>query len=169
MNPCRRIIKQLSAYQDGEVGEIQKTAIESHLRSCGDCRSRYETLRRTYEVLRRLPEIEADAFLCQRIAASVGGDPTAPFRPPVRGGFLRLLPVPAILTTVAVAGMLMGSVAGHFFLGQHRLLLRGAAAPVAAPMLTLSSLKAFDAVPPGSFAEDYLEMIAGKSEVRHAN
>jgi anti-sigma factor RsiW len=169
MNPCRRIVKQLSAYQDGEVGEFQKAAIESHLRSCRDCRRRCEALRRTYEALRRLPEIEVDDSLPQRIAAGVGDDRTGAFRLRVGGGLLRLLPVPATLAAVAVAGMLMGSVTGHFFVGQHRLPIRGAAAPVASPMLTLASLKAFDAVPPGSFAEDYLEMIAVQPEVRHAN
>lgn len=50
-------IESLSAYLDDEIDAPARSAIETHLRDCSECRGRVETLRRASAALSQLPEI----------------------------------------------------------------------------------------------------------------
>ena len=70
---------------------------------------------------------------------------------------------------LAAVGLFLGTLAGNFVAEQHHPPVAASAAHNTDAVMTIASLKAFDAVPSGSFAEDYLRLIAGNREARHAN
>ena len=167
MKTCRHIRKKLSAYQDGEVGAAQKDAIESHLRTCKGCQLHYEAFQQTFQVLKRLPDIQADEGLSLRILDRVTQAQPSPWNG-IKGNFLRRLPVPAAMAALAVAGILFGLLMGNFWIEQELGYRRTSAVYRSEPALTVVSVKAFDAAPFGSFSEGYLQLITHSPEMGHA-
>ena len=164
MKTCRHIRKKLSAYQDGEVGAAQKDAIESHLRTCKGCQLHYEAFQQTFQVLKRLPDIQADEGLSLRILDRVTQAQPS-FWNGINGNYLKRLPVPA---TMVVAGILFGMLMGNFWIEQELGYRRTSAVYRSEPALTVVSVKAFDAAPFGSFSEGYLQLITHSPEMGHA-
>lgn len=52
---CRDMLKELSAYLDGELEEALCREIEQHMAECENCRVVVDTLRRTILLYRQLP------------------------------------------------------------------------------------------------------------------
>jgi anti-sigma factor RsiW len=52
---CRKLLEQLSEYIDGELDPAGCAAIESHTEDCATCRAFIESLRRTVDLIHRLP------------------------------------------------------------------------------------------------------------------
>lgn len=166
MKTCLSIRKKLSAYQDGEVGSAQKDAIETHLNACEDCRRQYEAWQQTYRMLKSLPEIKYEARLSRRILARVT-QTQEPFWVRIKGNAFRLLPAPAAMAALCAAGILFGTVVGNYWTEKQFFLTRATSAFRSDQALTLASVKAFNATPPGSFAEGYLDA-AYNPEISHA-
>ena len=160
---CRYIQKKLSACQDGELDSAEKAAVETHLHSCRECRSRYEALTKAYQMIGSLPEIEPGHEFLKKVL-----DQTAQSREPYWVGGIRLaqkfLPMPAAMAALAVSGILIGAVSGN-------VLIQNWVGPASAfdsnRSLTLSSINAFEAIPPGSFADDVLRLAGPHKEVEH--
>ena len=166
MKTCQSIRKKMSAYQDGEVTTVEKDAIEAHLRTCEACRKQHEALLQTYRMLRSLPEIKPAPGLSRRIVDSVTRA-REPFWVRVLGEAFRLLPAPATMVTLAALGLLVGTMLGNLLIeGQfhpsHRI-----SASFSDQAITLASVKVFDATPPGSFAEGYLNLVTRNQELSH--
>lgn len=49
--------EQLSAYLDGELGPAERARLEAHLQGCPACRAELDSLRRTVELVGRLPAV----------------------------------------------------------------------------------------------------------------
>ncbi len=47
---CKALIRELSAYLDGELGSETLTEIEIHLERCQDCRVIVDTTRKTIQI-----------------------------------------------------------------------------------------------------------------------
>lgn len=167
MNPCHRIRKKISAYQDNEVGAVQKAAIEAHFRTCEGCRRHFETLQQSYQLLKLLPDIEADERLSLKILDRVSLSQQSLWIR-VKDNFLGILPAPAVMVALAFSGILLGMLAGNFWVKQQILSNRTSATLQSNPALTIASEKAFDAVPAGSFTEGYLQLAAYNPELGHA-
>jgi anti-sigma factor RsiW len=167
MDPCHRIRNILSAYQDNEVEAVQKAAIEAHLRTCESCRRHYEILQQTYQLLNRLPEVEADESLSIKILERVSLSRQS-FWIRVKDNWLRLLPVPATMMAMVFSGILLGALVGHFWIEQQALSHRTVANSQSNLAFAIASQKAFDAVPAGSFTQGYLQLAAYKPEHGHA-
>jgi anti-sigma factor RsiW len=167
MDTCDRIRKKLSAYQDGELENDSKETIESHLRKCKGCRRYYAALQRTYQALKRLPDIEADERLFLRILDRVVISRKSPWIV-VQDSVSHLLPSPAAIAAVGIAGILIGLLGGHFWVEQQFPAPQSLSTTLSASALTIASVKAFDAVPSGSFAEGYLKLTTYSPEIRHA-
>jgi hypothetical protein len=61
----------LSEYIDGAVTLKQKAAIESHLKSCAECRSALVELKKTIEHIKKVEEVESPAWMTPKIMAKV--------------------------------------------------------------------------------------------------
>ena len=61
----------LSEYIDGAVTLKQKAAIESHLKSCTECRSALTELKKTIEHIKKVEEVESPAWMTPKIMAKV--------------------------------------------------------------------------------------------------
>lgn len=53
---CSQLLGDLSTYLDGEMSEALCLEIEQHLKNCEDCRVVVDTLRKTVELVRDLPQ-----------------------------------------------------------------------------------------------------------------
>jgi predicted anti-sigma-YlaC factor YlaD len=167
MRACRHIRQKLSAYQDGEVEGAQKEVIDTHLHACEACRRRYGQLQETCQGLKRLPDIEASANLVLGIFARTSQAHISPWQR-FTGYRWRLLPVSAAMVSLAVAGLWIGLLMGHFWIEQGLGPFRRSVAFPSDHAITIASLKAFDAAPDGSFAAGYLQLTAYRPEARHA-
>lgn len=166
MEPCRKIRKGLSAYQDLELGLAEKTAIEHHLRTCEACRKEYGALLQTYRMLGILPAIDPPPGLFARIVGSATRPrKTALVQSP--GKAFRWIPVPAAAIMLTAIGLFMGILLGSVLTERSRDSYSWRSASLSAQAPTIASIRVFDATPPGSFAEDYLSFAVYNSELRH--
>jgi anti-sigma factor RsiW len=166
MQTCQYVTNKLSAYQDDEVTTAEKDAIEAHLRTCEACRKQHEALLQTYRMLRSLPEIEPAPGLSRRIVDSATRA-QGPFWVRALGEALRLLPAPAAMVTLAAAGLWVGTMLGNLLIEGQFHPPRRLSASFSDQALTLASVRVFDAIPPGSFAEGYLNAVSRNPEVNH--
>jgi hypothetical protein len=61
----------LSEYNDGAVSPKEKKAIESHLKSCTECRNALAELMKTIEHIKKVEELESPAWMTPKIMAKV--------------------------------------------------------------------------------------------------
>ena len=166
MKTCQSIKKKLSAYQDGEVTTAEKEAIQAHLRTCEACRQQYAALLQTYRMLRSLPEIEPAPGLSRRIVDRATRA-QEPLWVRVLGQALRWLPAPAAMVTLAVVGLLVGTMLGNLLIKGQFHPSDTLSASFSDQALTLASVRVFDATPPGSFARGYLNLVTRDQELSH--
>ena len=83
------------------------------------------------------------------------------------GNALRLLPTPAVIVTLAAAGLLVGSMLGNYLIEKQFRPSRAVSTFHSDQALTLASVRAFDSTPPGSFAEGYLKLTTYNPEIKH--
>ena len=164
MKTCQNIRKNLSAYQDGEVGTAEKDVIEAHLRSCKACANQHEALLKAYRMLKSLPAIEPTPEFSRQIMDRATRVQEA-FWVRSLGQALRLLPTPSAIVAAAVVGLLLGTLSGNLLTKRQFRPAWTLSAFHSDQALTLASVRAFDATPPGSFAEGYLQL-AGQNPER---
>jgi predicted anti-sigma-YlaC factor YlaD len=166
MKICQSIIKMLSAYQDGEVTMAEKKTIEAHLRNCEACRKQHEALIQTYRMLRILPEIIPDPGLSRQIVDRATRA-QEPFWVRTLSEAFRLFPAPMAMVTLTATGLLVGIILGNFLTQRRFHPSSLLSASFSDQALTLASVKVFDAIPPGSFADGYLNLTTDKLEMKH--
>ncbi len=73
MNPeqCRQLLGSLAAYLDGEASEALCVEIEHHLEDCENCRVVVNTLRKTVELVRDLPQPDLPEGARERLYKSL--------------------------------------------------------------------------------------------------
>ena len=59
---------QLSAYLDGALSTVERSAVDAHLDTCVDCRLRLAELRATASLIKALPDLQPSRRLVPRIA-----------------------------------------------------------------------------------------------------
>ena len=168
MKTCQSIRKKLSAYQDGEVGTAERDFIKAHLLTCEACTKQHETLLRTYQMLRSLPEIEPAFGLSRQIVESVKRI-QEPFWVRTLGEAFRLLPARAAIVTLAVSGLLVGTILGNLLTDRQfhsSSSSSSSSLAVSSPVqaITLAAIRVFDATPPGSFAKGYMQLASQNQE-----
>ena len=166
MRNCQSISKKLSAYQDGEVTTDEKAIIETHLRTCEACQKKYEAMQLTYRNLMNLPEIEPAPELSRQIV-NRAIQVQEPFWFRILIIAFRSLPVSAAMVILAATGLLIGAIMGNS-LTERQFHPSGVFSTFHTyQSLTLASVQAFDATPPGSFAEGYLKLHTYNPETSH--
>lgn len=163
---CRYTQTKLSAFQDRELDSAERKAVETHLHSCEDCRGRYEALTKACQMIESLSEIEPGDGFTRQVLSETAQSPELYW---VKGIRLaqKLLPMPAAMAALAVSGLLIGTVSGNVMVKQWAHPTRVSFAFDSGRSLTLTSINAFEAIPPGSFADDVLRLAAPHKETEH--
>lgn len=103
---CRKAIKRIGPFIDGELGEQETPALREHLEACGECSQRYTTMRGLVRELSSLPAIvpipEESYRLMNRLRREMAA-PAAP-RPVSHRGQVAAAALSA-LVLVTVAGV----------------------------------------------------------------
>lgn len=68
---CMKHLEHISEFLDGELDEATCEEIRAHLRDCPACRECIESLKKTVEVLKRLPRESVPADIKHRLRASL--------------------------------------------------------------------------------------------------
>jgi hypothetical protein len=163
MKRCRDIRKKLSAFQDGEVNQMQKESIEIHLQSCRECKKQFAAMVHTYQSIDRLQQIEPDPVFTQQVMARVNNTSLLDH---FLNNFLRSLPVPASMTAMVIIGLLSGTLLGNLVIQNQlnsRELSSSANYPGQENIVTSLSLDSFNAAPPGSIADSFLHVTLGSN------
>jgi predicted anti-sigma-YlaC factor YlaD len=78
---CRGLIREISDYLDGELGQETLTEIELHLRNCEHCRLIVDTTRKTIEIYYNTQPLplpnDVRERLHQALSKRLGRRPTA--------------------------------------------------------------------------------------------
>lgn len=100
---CREIRRLLHAYVDGELDLSGSLAIESHLRTCAECRARFQGQRALSEAVAGAGFHAAPPALARRIRRNLCDVAAASARPRWRGAWLAAaLPAAAFAAAVLV-------------------------------------------------------------------
>ena len=68
---CQEVKEKLSCYIENDLPEGEKAAIQQHLSGCPSCREELDSLSKTINAVKQLPEIEAPAGFSTRVMARV--------------------------------------------------------------------------------------------------
>lgn len=94
---CDKMQDEIEVYLDGELGEMESAAFESHLVSCADCAAELAAARRVGKGLGALSLLKAPAAIEKRAFAYASAHPL-----PARRPWWWLLWRPALVGAVAV-------------------------------------------------------------------
>jgi anti-sigma factor RsiW len=163
---CHRIQKRLSAYQDGEVGGKEKERIAAHLEVCPACRSAYAELGQAWQMLEKIPEIEASAGFERRLSARLNAlpEPRSWWRFPWVDWIYRAYPAPAIAAVLLVVGAVLGGYLGNVLMSSFS--SAPAQVQVSSASADIVSFNVFSAAPPGSLGDGYLRLASFTEEGR---
>lgn len=114
---CGQVRSMLSAYLDGAVTGKQMYSLDQHLRSCGDCKAEYNSLRRTQALLSSVGRAKAPEDLSLKLRLAISHE-AARVRQPLWGSFglrmqnaLKAFMVPAtagVFAAIVIFGLVMG-------------------------------------------------------------
>jgi anti-sigma factor RsiW len=155
---CHHIQKRLSAYQDGEVGGKERERIAAHLEGCPACRSAFAELEQAWQMLEKIPEIEASPGFERRLSARIDAipEPRSRWRFPWVDWVYRAYPAPAMVAVVLLVGMVLGGYLGNALVSGF------SSAPAQVQVSSVStdivSFNVFAAAPPGTLGDGYLRM-----------
>jgi predicted anti-sigma-YlaC factor YlaD len=161
MKTCQEIRQRLSAYQDREVSQPQRDNIEAHLHNCDPCRKYLADLRQTYKLINSLPRIKPDPMFTRRIMNSVVNTSLWNRLP---GKPLKLIPVPSVAAVMIIVGLLTGTLLGNLLIQKPHFPSGFSSPNYSGREITLASLTAFDAIPTGSIADGYFNMVSTNME-----
>ena len=158
---CRNVQKKLSSYQDRELRPLEQEEIGKHLIICRSCREEYEKLERVWQTLGRLEEIPADPWFYPQLVRKLKEHRKQGLLPTLQHVF-QIFGAPVIVSMILIIGLVAGSYLGTNLV--RRDLFPFQSTPVGdSQSAFFASMKVFDPVPPGTFAEGYLRM-AGYEE-----
>ncbi len=163
---CHRIQKRLAAYQDGEVGGKEREQISAHLEGCPACRSAYAELEQAWQLMEKIPEIEASAGFERRLFERINAvpEPRSRWRFPWVSWIYRAYPAPAMAAVILLVGTVLGGYLGNALVSGFS----SAPAQVHAfrAGTDIVSFRVFSAAPPGTLEDGYLRMAHFTEEVR---
>ena len=140
---CSKAKKLITPYVDAELGSGLKQLLESHMDSCGNCRSEFEGAMKLHDLLVQAESFKAPLGFATRVMAVAPADKSAGRAwMPLFARFAEALVVFAMVAA--------GIISGGFLINGLGPETRG---------LTSSfSLEIFEPVPPGSIGSAYLAM-----------
>ena len=160
---CHRVLKKLSAYQDGELKPQEQNEVRSHLLSCQSCRDQYAELEKAWQTLGDLKEIHPDPWFYAQLRRRIN-EPRQKEVVPALHHVFRLLRTPAIASILLAIGIVAGSYLGNILVRCDFLPFQSTQSTYSQETF-LDSLKVFYPAPPGSLAHGYLQMASHEENV----
>ena len=164
MKNCRSIRKRLSAYQDKELSSGEQDRIKPHLQSCPECRERYAEFQHMWEAIGELPDIHPTPGFYLELSKKISGLNDRHFIPRLRQVF-QFLPSPLTMAALLVAGLVIGIYLGNVFLKEGLISFRRHQPSYSQLYVSLTSIRTFDAIPPGTLAHGYMRMASYTGEL----
>jgi anti-sigma factor RsiW len=155
---CHAIEKRLSAYQDGELPASENEAIGRHLAECATCREQYEQLQQLWQALDDLQPIPALPEFYRQVNRRIKQltENGAIGAPRWSSAWFKALPSSAVTAAILLAGIVFGT-----YVGNSLATFQPYRSPIALSEESfLSSLKVFEAVPPGTLADGYERLMS---------
>jgi hypothetical protein len=87
---CPQAKRLFSPYLDGRVSGTQMLALQQHLRDCTACNARYESLRRTVQLLGSVSRPKAPEDLGLRLRVAISREAAQARRGPLEGWLVRM-------------------------------------------------------------------------------
>ncbi len=112
---CKRIIRNLPAYLDGELDEKEKQAVSQHLKTCPDCKKELAILSKQDEYLKQQKPIEPSAEFNAGVLRKARGLEESADNGRIRLPVLARLPVPAMGILILIIVFYMGSFSSALF------------------------------------------------------
>jgi len=153
---CRSIQKKLSAYQDMELKPLEQKEIGRHLLICRSCREEHEKLERVWQTLGGMEEIPSDPWLYPRVVRKLREPRKRGLLPTLQQVF-QIFGAPVIVSMVLIVGLAGGSYLGTNLARRDLFLLQSNRVGDSQSAF-FASMRVFDPVPPGTFAEGFLRM-----------
>ena len=153
---CRQIQKMLAAYQDGELGERERSLVATHLQGCKPCSADYAEMEDVWQSLNKIKDIETSPDFYWSVHKKIN-TPAEPF---FRWHFqwvIELFPTPTITFALLLIGLLSGAFIGN-------VLVKGGLWTEKNPVIysqvsmEINSLSVFAPAPPGTMGDGYLRM-----------
>jgi anti-sigma factor RsiW len=166
---CHRIKKRLAAYQDGEIVGKERERIAAHLEGCPACRGACTELEQAWQLLDKIPEIEASAGFEGRLFERIKAIPESRSRWRfARDSWIYRVhwayPAPAMAAVLLLVGTLLGGYLGNALVSGFS--SAPAQVQVSLAATDIVSFRAFDAAPPGTLGDGYLRMAHFTEEYR---
>jgi len=157
---CHSVQKKLSAYQDRELKLQEQEEVKSHLLSCRSCREQYEEFERVWQALGEVEEIHPDPWFYRQLVRKIKEPREKGLLPTLQHVF-QLFRAPVTVSIILIIGLLAGTYLGGILARFDLLPFQTDPASYSQEAL-LTSMRAFDPAPPGTFAEGYLRMVSHK-------
>jgi predicted anti-sigma-YlaC factor YlaD len=164
MMKCHNVQKKLSAYQDRELKPGDQKEIGKHLLSCKSCRTQYEQLERTWEILGGLEETRPAPWFYSQLIIKVKEGRRERVLPAMQHVF-QVLKTPTIASILLAFGIVVGSYLGNILVRDFMPVQLSQ--PIYSQGALLDSLKVFDPAPPGTLAHGYLLMANDQGKEIH--
>jgi predicted anti-sigma-YlaC factor YlaD len=153
---CRQIHKMLAAYQDGELGEGERSLVATHLQGCISCSKHYAEMEEVWQSLEGIQEIETSPGFYRSICKKINA-PREHYFQRLFSWVMQLLPAPAITIPIMLIGLLSGAYLGNAIV-KGGLWTENNPVIYSQVPLEMSSLNVFAITPPGTLGDGYLRM-----------
>jgi anti-sigma factor RsiW len=160
---CRHIQKRLSAYQDGELRADEKDRVKAHLMDCPECTKLYERFVHTWDALGDAPHIQPGPEFNLQLRGRISGAGRKRFIPRLQPAF-QILPSQLAMAALLFMCAAMGIYLGNVLFEESLISFQGRQTGSAQEHVSLSSIKTFDTIPPGTLAHGYLKMVSYQEE-----
>ncbi len=146
---------KLSEYIDGSITSEEKNAMEEHLKTCASCSDALRELRKTIEHIKTVEEVEAPAWMTQKIMAEVRSEDAE------RKGWFRKLFFPLSVKVPIQAVAVLFLAIGAFYIYRS---IQPSYEPAEAPVKVFEAKKEAPSVPAESREERSLRRRSQPSE-----
>jgi len=154
---CSQVQKRLSAFQDGELNAQEGQRVSKHLESCLACRERYIEMEKVWQALGDLNEITPEPGFYGELVKKINESHETRF-PAGFQWLFQFFSSPWATSTLLIAGILIGTFLGNILVKSDLFPFQQSQASHSQAAIEVFSLKAFDPIPPGTLADEYMRM-----------
>jgi hypothetical protein len=130
---------------------------------CPECANHYERFVHTWGTLWDAPHIRPGTEFNLQLRRKISGADRKRFIFRLRPAF-QILPSPLAMAALLLVGLALGIYLGNVLFEEGLISFQGRQPGSIQEQVSLSSIRTFDAVPPGTLAHGYLKMVSYQEE-----